>query len=158
MYVVVKIYFSKKKKLKSVWLLFSFVSFNKDQTGLKNFKQDTNFKHNMYMYHFSHMPLQLGCSLIVKFVLWCWTSCHRNLHFSIFFPQDCPLLMMKPELGRPENLIVTRLLVPPVCIRPSVISDLQSGRFVHYLLLENSYNNLLNDIANTPCTLHQERQ
>ncbi|XP_015775227.1 PREDICTED: DNA-directed RNA polymerase III subunit RPC1-like [Acropora digitifera] len=41
--------------------------------------------------------------------------------------KDCPLLMMKPELGRPENLIVTRLLVPPVCIRPSVVSELQSG-------------------------------
>ena len=38
--------------------------------------------------------------------------------------------MMKPELGRPENLIVTRLLVPPVCIRPSVVSDLQSGTLV----------------------------
>jgi len=56
--------------------------------------------------------------------------------------------MMKPELGRPENLIVTRLLVPPVCIRPSVISDLQSGRFVYYLLLENSCNNLLGSKEN----------
>ena len=40
--------------------------------------------------------------------------------------------MMKPELGRPENLILTRLLVPPVCIRPSVISELQSGTLVYF--------------------------
>ena len=37
------------------------------------------------------------------------------------------LLGMSCENGRPEDLIVTRLLVPPLCIRPSVISDTQSG-------------------------------
>ena len=34
---------------------------------------------------------------------------------------------MLPQNGRPESLIMTRLAVPPACIRPSVISDLQSG-------------------------------
>ena len=32
--------------------------------------------------------------------------------------------------GRPEDLIVTRLLVPPLCIRPSVVSDTQAGTYV----------------------------
>ena len=41
--------------------------------------------------------------------------------------QECPLLGMLPEVGRPEDLIMTRIAVPPACIRPSVISDLQSG-------------------------------
>eukprot|EP00795_Rhopilema_esculentum_P008415 gene8415-14396_t len=41
--------------------------------------------------------------------------------------EDCLLLGMSPEVGRPENLILTRILVPPSCIRPSVISDLQAG-------------------------------
>ncbi|KAK2152800.1 hypothetical protein LSH36_317g01042 [Paralvinella palmiformis] len=41
--------------------------------------------------------------------------------------EDIPLLLMDPEAGRPENLILTRILVPPLCIRPSVISDLKSG-------------------------------
>ncbi|XP_066925897.1 DNA-directed RNA polymerase III subunit RPC1-like isoform X1 [Clytia hemisphaerica] len=41
--------------------------------------------------------------------------------------QDCPLIGMSPKNGRPESLIMTRIAVPPACIRPSVISDLQSG-------------------------------
>lgn len=62
--------------------------------------------------------------------------------------QDCPLLMMKPELGRPENLIVTRLLVPPVCIRPSVISDLQSGSNEDDLTMKLTEIIFLNDVIN----------
>lgn len=34
---------------------------------------------------------------------------------------------MQPENGRPEDLIMTRIVVPPACIRPSVISELQAG-------------------------------
>nr|CAB3265029.1 DNA-directed RNA polymerase III subunit RPC1-like [Phallusia mammillata] len=41
--------------------------------------------------------------------------------------EDVPLLMMKSSSGRPEDLIVTRLVVPPLCIRPSVVTDLKSG-------------------------------
>lgn len=65
-----------------------------------------------------------------------------NSHI-LFFEQDCSLLLMRPELGRPENLIVTRLLVPPVCIRPSVVSDLQSGTLVPLLFNSLSPNDCL---------------
>ena len=34
-----------------------------------------------------------------------------------------------PKLGRPERMILTRLLVPPVCIRPSVRMD-AAGTYV----------------------------
>lgn len=34
--------------------------------------------------------------------------------------EDCQLLWMDVRQGRPENLIITNLLVPPSCIRPSV--------------------------------------
>ena len=36
---------------------------------------------------------------------------------------DLPLLDMDATIGRPENLIVDYLLVPPVAIRPSVVTD-----------------------------------
>lgn len=41
--------------------------------------------------------------------------------------EDIPLLLMNPSYGRPKDLILTRILVPPLCIRPSVVSDLKSG-------------------------------
>ncbi|XP_014677319.1 PREDICTED: DNA-directed RNA polymerase III subunit RPC1-like [Priapulus caudatus] len=41
--------------------------------------------------------------------------------------EDCPLLVMNPDSGRPRDLILTRMPVPPLCIRPSVVSDLKSG-------------------------------
>ncbi|KFM81581.1 DNA-directed RNA polymerase III subunit RPC1, partial [Stegodyphus mimosarum] len=37
--------------------------------------------------------------------------------------EDIPLLLMNPHAGRPEHLILTKLPVPPLCIRPSVISE-----------------------------------
>lgn len=45
--------------------------------------------------------------------------------------QDCdiPLLLMNPEVSRPEDLILTRIFVPPICIRPSVVSDLKVSSF-----------------------------
>nr|WCZ58691.1 DNA-directed RNA polymerase III subunit RPC1 [Seculamonas ecuadoriensis] len=36
--------------------------------------------------------------------------------------EDCELFDLQPRLGRPENFVYTHLLVPPVCIRPSVDS------------------------------------
>ena len=52
--------------------------------------------------------------------------------FSDFFPcdQDIVLLGMSSSGGSPSDLILTRLLVPPLCIRPSVISDTQAGTYV----------------------------
>ncbi len=33
---------------------------------------------------------------------------------------DCELLDLDPRHGRPENLVMTHIAVPPACIRPSV--------------------------------------
>lgn len=40
---------------------------------------------------------------------------------------DIPLLGMTAPDADPTNLIVTRVYVPPVCIRPSVVSEIKSG-------------------------------
>lgn len=40
---------------------------------------------------------------------------------------DISLLLMNPSVTLPAHLILTRIPVPPICIRPSVISDLKSG-------------------------------
>ena len=39
--------------------------------------------------------------------------------------EDIPLLLMNANAGRPCDMILTRISVPPRCIRPSVISDLK---------------------------------
>ncbi|KAL7286577.1 hypothetical protein TKK_0019204 [Trichogramma kaykai] len=41
--------------------------------------------------------------------------------------QDIPLLLMNSETSMPEDLILTRVPVPPVCIRPSVTSEMRAG-------------------------------
>ena len=41
--------------------------------------------------------------------------------------QDVILLMMDSEAAGPSSMILTRMSVPPLCIRPSVVSDLKSG-------------------------------
>eukprot|EP00741_Cyanophora_paradoxa_P024410 tig00022075_g23569.t1 len=48
--------------------------------------------------------------------------------FSRIPPEDVELLDMDPVAGRPERLILTHVLVPPVCIRPSVMLDASVGR------------------------------
>lgn len=40
---------------------------------------------------------------------------------------DCEVLWVNPLVGRPENLILQHLLVPPVPIRPSVAMDVGGG-------------------------------
>ena len=40
---------------------------------------------------------------------------------------DLPLLDMSATYGRPENLLIDHLIVPPVPIRPSVVTDAASG-------------------------------
>ena len=55
----------------------------------------------------------------------CWSLCQsQTLFLSV---QDIPLVGMSPLNGRPEDLILTRILVPPLCVRPSVVSDTQAG-------------------------------
>jgi len=41
--------------------------------------------------------------------------------------QDCDLLWVNCDVGRPEKLILDSVLVPPVCIRPSVAMDVGRG-------------------------------
>jgi len=50
------------------------------------------------------------------------------LHIFQRIPEkDIPLLLMSTSAARPSDLILTRIFVPPICIRPSVVSDLKSG-------------------------------
>uniref|UniRef100_A0A2D4J2T7 DNA-directed RNA polymerase subunit n=2 Tax=Micrurus lemniscatus lemniscatus TaxID=129467 RepID=A0A2D4J2T7_MICLE len=60
--------------------------------------------------------------------------------------EDIPLLLMNPESGKPSDLILTRLLVPPLCIRPSVISDLKSGTNEDDLTMKLTEIIFLNDV------------
>ena len=39
--------------------------------------------------------------------------------------EDIPLLLMNADAGKPSDMIITRVSVPPLCIRPSVVSDLK---------------------------------
>lgn len=47
--------------------------------------------------------------------------------FSAIPDDDCEILWVNPLVGRPENLILQKLLVPPVPIRPSVAMDVGGG-------------------------------
>lgn len=47
--------------------------------------------------------------------------------FNLIPKQDIALLGMTAPDACPTNLIVTRILVPPVCIRPSVVSEVKAG-------------------------------
>ena len=42
---------------------------------------------------------------------------------ALTYPQDCELLGLRPEFGRPEQFIWQYISVPPVAIRPSVAQD-----------------------------------
>lgn len=58
---------------------------------------------------------------------------------------DIPLLAMDPKRGRPKDLILSRMLVPPVCIRPSVVSDLKAGTNEDDLTMKQSEIIFIND-------------
>ncbi|XP_067828587.1 DNA-directed RNA polymerase III subunit RPC1 isoform X1 [Heptranchias perlo] len=60
--------------------------------------------------------------------------------------EDVPLLLMNLEAGKPADLILTRLLVPPLCIRPSVVSDLKSGTNEDDLTMKLTEIIFLNDV------------
>ncbi|XP_037876399.1 DNA-directed RNA polymerase III subunit RPC1 isoform X1 [Bombyx mori] len=60
--------------------------------------------------------------------------------------EDIPLLGMNVKLSRPEDLILTRLPVPPLCIRPSVVSDIKAGTNEDDLTMKQSEILLINDV------------
>ena len=47
--------------------------------------------------------------------------------FNRIADEDVILLLMDSSAAAPSSMILTRVSVPPLCIRPSVISDLKSG-------------------------------
>ncbi len=47
--------------------------------------------------------------------------------FRAMTDEDCEVLWVTPWIGRPENLILEHILVPPVPIRPSVAMDVGGG-------------------------------
>ena len=47
--------------------------------------------------------------------------------FTHISDEDCEIMWLDPTIGRPENLILQTLLVPPVPIRPSVAMDVGGG-------------------------------
>lgn len=59
---------------------------------------------------------------------------------------DIPLLGMTAANATPANLIVTRVFVPPVCIRPSVVSEIKSGTTEDDLTMKQSEILLINDV------------
>ncbi|XP_055374770.1 DNA-directed RNA polymerase III subunit RPC1 [Condylostylus longicornis] len=59
---------------------------------------------------------------------------------------DVPILGMTSEDADPLNLIVTRVFVPPVCIRPSVVSDVKAGTTEDDLTMKQSEILLINDV------------
>lgn len=61
---------------------------------------------------------------------------------------------MNPEAGKPSDLILTRLLVPPLCIRPSVVSDLKSGTNEDDLTMKLTEIIFLNDVIKKVSASH----
>lgn len=59
---------------------------------------------------------------------------------------DVCFLLMNPECTSPVDLILTRIPVPPICIRPSVMSDLKAGTNEDYLTMKLSEIALINDV------------
>uniref|UniRef100_A0A1A9WT12 DNA-directed RNA polymerase subunit n=1 Tax=Glossina brevipalpis TaxID=37001 RepID=A0A1A9WT12_9MUSC len=59
---------------------------------------------------------------------------------------DISLLGMTSDGASPANLIVTRVFVPPVCIRPSVISEVKAGTTEDDLTMKQSEILLINDV------------
>merc|ERR1739838_764495 len=53
---------------------------------------------------------------------------------------------MREECGRPEDMLLTRLLVPPICIRPSVVSELKAGTNEDDLTMKLTEILFLNDV------------
>ncbi|XP_032666413.1 DNA-directed RNA polymerase III subunit RPC1 [Odontomachus brunneus] len=59
---------------------------------------------------------------------------------------DIPLLLMNRERSLPQDLLLTRIPVPPICIRPSVSSDLKAGTNEDPLTMKLSEIMLINNV------------
>ncbi|KAL1517105.1 hypothetical protein ABEB36_000913 [Hypothenemus hampei] len=59
---------------------------------------------------------------------------------------DIPLLAMDCDKSHPKDLIFTRILVPPVSIRPSVVSDIKAGTNEDDLTMKQSEIIFINDV------------
>lgn len=53
---------------------------------------------------------------------------------------------MNADLALPKDLILTRIPVPPICLRPSVVSDLKSGTNEDHLTMKLSEIVFINDV------------
>lgn len=65
--------------------------------------------------------------------------------------EDVPLLLMSSAVNRPEDLILTRFLAPPLCIRPSVVNDMKAGTNEDDLTQKLSEIIMLNDVIKKHC-------
>ncbi|XP_012263608.2 DNA-directed RNA polymerase III subunit RPC1 [Athalia rosae] len=59
---------------------------------------------------------------------------------------DIPLLLMNPDCSLPKDLILTRIPVPPICIRPSIVSDVKAGTNEDNLTMKLSEIVFINDV------------
>lgn len=62
--------------------------------------------------------------------------------------EDVSLLLMDDKAAGPASMILTRIPVPPLCIRPSVISDLKSGTNEDDITIKLTEIVFLNDVIN----------
>ncbi|ENN81759.1 hypothetical protein YQE_01852, partial [Dendroctonus ponderosae] len=66
--------------------------------------------------------------------------------FMMIPTSDIVLLGMDPKKAHPKDLLLTRMLVPPVSIRPSVVSDVKAGTNEDDLTIKQSEIVFLNDV------------
>ncbi|KAG5346572.1 RPC1 polymerase, partial [Acromyrmex charruanus] len=59
---------------------------------------------------------------------------------------DVCFLLMNPGCATPVDLVLRRIPVPPICIRPSILSDLKAGTNEDYLTMKLSEIALINDV------------
>ncbi|KAK6759531.1 hypothetical protein RB195_021237 [Necator americanus] len=67
--------------------------------------------------------------------------------FNNISQEDIPILMVRSgEVKHPNDLLLTRIPVPPVCVRPSVISEVKSGTTEDDITMKLSEIILINDV------------
>ncbi|XP_044732601.1 DNA-directed RNA polymerase III subunit RPC1 isoform X2 [Chrysoperla carnea] len=66
--------------------------------------------------------------------------------FELIPSSDIPLLLMDTTRAHPKDLILTRMVVPPACIRPSVVTPLKAGTNEDDLTMKQSEIVFINDV------------